>query len=188
MTFWKDGLIHEQIWNWLRHCFCWTWNKKSCISPAIAGVEITAGHRSCLDKFLLWYVTFTDLIYLSGHFLTTNGNIISQIYFSIIIFSTKWKHFSLFWLVCFVFENHEQSNTPLCWLVYFVVENHEQSITSVHWFSTMKKWSLVNMCRIQNKSKYVWSVLHWVETGARQTDVFLMFFFSFPIIANLYNQ
>ena len=181
MTFWKDGLICEQIWNWLRQCFCWTWNKKSCISPTIAGVEITAGHRSCLDKFLLLPVTFTDLIYLSGHFLTTDGNVISWIYFSIMIFSVKWKHFSLFWLVCFVFENHERSNTPLCWLVYFVVENHEQSTTLVHWFGTMKKWSVINMCCIQNKNKYVWSVLHWVETGARQTDRhFPDVFFLFP--------
>ena len=133
------------------------------------GVEITAGHRSCPDDFLLWPVTFTDLIYSSRHFFATNGNIISRIYFSIMIFSTKWKHFSL------------------CWLVCFVVENHEQSITLLRWVSTMKKWSLINMRRIQNKN-YVWSVLLWAETGARQTDrqtdVFPMFFFSFPIIAN----
>ena len=131
-----------------------------------SGVEITAGHRSCPDEFLLWPVTFTDLIYSSGHFFATNGNI-SQIYFSIMIFSTKWKHFSL------------------CWLVCFVVENHEQSITLLRWVSTMKKWPLINMRHIQNKNKYVCSVLLWVETGARQTDRrFPDVFFSFPIIAN----
>ena len=131
-----------------------------------SGVEITAGHRSCPDEFLLWPVTFTDLIYSSGHFFATNGNI-SQIYFSIMIFSTKWKHFSL------------------CWLVCFVVENHEQSITLLRWVSTMKKWPLINMRHIQNKNKYVCSVLRWVETGARQTDRrFPDVFFSFPIIAN----
>ena len=118
--------------------------------------------RSCPDKFLLWPVTFIDLIYLSSHFFATNGNIISQIYFSM-IFSTKWKHFSL------------------CWLVCFVVENHEQSITLLRWVSTMKKWSLINMHHIQNKNKYVWSVLLWVETGARQTDRhFPNVFFLFP--------
>ena len=130
------------------------------------GVERTAGHRSCPDEFLLWLVTFTDLIYSSGHFFATNGNIISRIYFSIMIFSTKWKHFSL------------------CWLVCFVVENHEQSITLLRWVSTMKKWSLINMRRIQNKN-YVWSVLLWAETGARQTDRqtdrrFPNVFFLFP--------
>ena len=131
-----------------------------------SGVEITAGHRSCPDEFLLWPVTFTDLIYSSGHFFATNGNI-SQIYFSIMIFLTKWKHFSL------------------CWLVCFVVENHEQSITLLRWVSTMKKWPLINMRHIQNKNKYVCSVLLWVETGARQTDRrFPDVFFSFPIIAN----
>ena len=131
-----------------------------------SGVEITAGHRSCPDEFLLWPVTFTDLIYSSGHFFATNGNI-SQIYFSIMIFLTKWKHFSL------------------CWLVCFVVENHEQSITLLRWVSTMKKWPLINMRHIQNKNKYVCSVLRWVETGARQTDRrFPDVFFSFPIIAN----
>ena len=148
------------------------------------GVERTAGHRSCPDEFLLWLVTFTDLIYSSGHFFATNGNIISRIYFSIMIFSTKRKHFSLCWLVCFVVENHERSNTPLCWLVCFVVENHEQSITLLRWVSTMKKWSLINMRRIQNKN-YVWSVLLWAETGARQTDRqtdrrFPNVFFLFP--------
>ena len=127
------------------------------------GVEITVGHRSCPDEFLLWLVTFTDLIYSSGHFFATNGNIISRIYFSIMIFSTKRKHFSL------------------CWLVCFVVENHEQSITLLRWVSTMKKWSLINMCRIQNENKYVWSFLFWVETGARQTDRhFPDVFFLFP--------
>ena len=132
-----------------------------------SGVEITAGHRSCPDEFLLWPVTFTDLIYSSGHFFATNGNIISRIYFSIMIFSTKWKHFSL------------------CWLVCFVVENHEQSITLLRWVSTMKKWPLINMRHIQNKNKYVCSVLRWVETGVRQTDRrFPDVFFSFPIIAN----
>ena len=131
------------------------------------GVERTAGHRSCPDEFLLWLVTFTDLIYSSGHFFATNGNIISRIYFSIMIFSTKRKHFSL------------------CWLVCFVVENHEQSITLLRWVSTMKKWSLINMRRIQNKNKYVWSVLLRVETDARQTDRrFPDVFLSFPIIAN----
>ena len=145
-----------------------------------AGVKITVGHWSCPDKFLLWPITFTDLIYSSGHFFATNGNI-SQIYFSVMIFSTKWKHFSLCWLVCFVDEIHEQSNTPLCWLVCFVVENHEQSITLLRWVSTMKKWSLINMHHIQNKNKYVWSVLLWVETGARQTDRhFPNVFFLFP--------
>ena len=148
---------------------------------AIAGVEITAGHRSCLDEFFLWPVTFTNLIHLSGHFFATNENIISRIYFSIMIFSTKWKHFSLCWLVCFVVENHEWSNTPFCWLVSFVVENHEQCITLLRWVSTMKKWSLINMRCIQNKNKYAWSVLLWVETGARQTDRhFPNVFFLFP--------
>ena len=156
-----------------------------CIFYFLTGVEITAGHQSCLDKFLLWPITFTDLIYLSGHFFATNGNIISRIYFSIMIFSTKWKRFSLCWLVCLVIENHERSNNPLCWLVCFVVENHEQSITLLRWVSTMKKWSLINMRRIQNKNKYVWSVLLRVETDARQTDRrFPDVFLSFPIIAN----
>ena len=123
-------------------------------------------------------------IFVRSFFFTTNGNIISRIYFSIMIFSTKRKHFSLCWLVRFVVENHERSNTTLCWLVCFVVENHEQSITLLRWVSTMKKWSLINMRCIQNENKYVWSFLFWVETGARQADIFPMFFFSFPIIAN----
>ena len=155
-----------------------------CIFYFLTGVEITAGHQSCLDKFLLWPITFTDLIYLSGHFFATNGNIISRIYFSIMIFSTKRKHFSLCWLFCFIVENHERSNTPLCWLVCFVVENHEQSITLLRWVITMKKWSLINMHHIQNKNKYVWNVLLWVETDARQTDRGFPVSFSFPIIAN----